>query len=297
MKNNLVSPALVLSLVASMAGCMLYFKEQFAIHSVKQDVLASIKLEKEQPLRMPRLKPLKVFRPPKIVPSFVSFAVATSELTKALSSNRMVEARKKAVPLSMQEDAKKVEQIENLAKLHIKDGALLAEMDAFGNVSTTLTARVLTVYNALMVYDKQSTFSLQLRDTVKQVLVNNSEATFFEISQTFEDTLSAFPDVAVNFMSLVEDLKISSELKVSYYSAYLDRKLVDRVTVEDENRDRTVGLALGRLKQLGLDEQAIQRIVNNFISKNADDPQKRLQAILLSKSSEQNRSDEDEGDW
>ncbi len=295
MKNNFLSPALVLSLVVSMAGCVFYFREQFTLHSVKQDVLASVKLEKEAPLRMPRLKPLKVFRPPKVLAGFVSYAVATAELTKSLRSGKMVEARKKAVPLSMQADAQKIEQVENLAKQYIKDADILAEMDAFGNVSTTLTARVLTVYNALMVYNKHSKFSLELRDTVKQILVNNSETAFFEISLTFEDTLSAFPEVAVNFIALVEDLKISHEQKVSYYSAYLDRKLVDRITPQDENRDRTVGLALGKLKKLGVSEANIQRIVNNFIQKNADDPQKRLQAILLSKNPNQEK--EDDGEW
>lgn len=295
MKNNFLSPVIVLSLVLSMAGCVYYFKEQFALHSVKQDVLASIRLEKEQPLRMPRMKPLKIFRTPKVVPGFVSFALATSQLTNVLK-NGSIETRKKAVPLALQEDAKKIEQIENLAKQYIKDGHLLAEMNAFGHVSTTLAARLLAVYNALMVYDKHTRFSQQLKDTVKYVLVNNSDTTFFEIAQTFEDTLSAFPDVAVNLMSLVEDLKITHEQKVSYYSAYLDRKLVDRATALDEDRDRTVGLALGKLKKLGLDETNIQRIVSNFIQKNADDPSKRLQAILLSKSP-RSEKDDDDGEW
>lgn len=296
MKTHFLSPVLVLSIVVSMAGCVFYFKDQFALHSVKHDRLASIKLEKEQPVRMPRLKPLKLFRPPKVVPGFISFTVATAELTNRLRNSKMIEARKKVPPQSMQADAQKVEQIENLAKQYIKDGDILAEMDAFGNVSTTLAARMLTVYNALMVYDKHSTFSLQLKDTVKRVLVNNSDTVFFEISQTFEDTLSAFPDVAVNFISLVEGLKISHEQKVSYYSAYLDRKLVDRVSREDENRDRTVGLALSKLKSLGVDEGSIQRIVNNFIQKNAYDPQKRLHAILLSKNPRQ-EIENDDGEW
>ena len=296
MKNNFLSPVLVLSLVASMAGCMFYFKEQFSLHSVKQNVLASIRLEKEQPVRMPRMKPLKIFRTPKIIPGFVSFAMATMELTNKLKKTDVIEARKKVVALSLQEEAKKVEQIENLAKQYIKDGHLLAEMAAFGHVSTTLAARLMAVYNALIVYDKHSRFSTELKDTVKYILVNNSDVTFFEISQTFEDTLSAFPDVAINLISLVDELKITHEQKVAYYSLYLDRKLVDRVTPYDDDRVRTVGLALGKLKQLGLNESSVQRIVDNFIQKNADDPQKRLQAILLSKNPYLEK-ESDDGEW
>lgn len=281
MRHNFLSPVLVFSLITSMAGCVFYFKEQFALYSIKLETLANIKLEKEQPMRTLRAKPLKVFRPPRVIPGFIVFATTTLELADKLNG-RQIEARKKAIPQSMLVEAQKVETIEGLAKNYIKDGYLIGEMNAFSYVSTTLTARLLAVYNALSVTDKPSRNSQQLKDTVKMILIENSETTFFEIMITFEDTLSAFPDVTINLLSLVEDLKITQEQKISYYSAYLDRKLATRESALDEDRERSIGLALEKLRRQGLEESRIKKIVENFLEKNADDPKKHQQAMLLS---------------
>lgn len=278
-----MSPVLVLSLIVSMAGCAYYFKEQFAIYSVKADSLAGIKLEKEQPMRIPRAQPLRVLRPPRVIPDFIVLATATLKWLEKVGQDD-----------TQMGEAKRVEAIEELARFYIKDGYLITEMNAFSHVSTTLTARLLAVYNALAIYNKPSRNVQQLKEVVRQVLVENSEVTFFEIMITFEDTLSAFPEVAINLLSLVEELKISQEEKISYFSAYLDRKLADRKTALDDDRERSIGLALEKLRRQGLEETRIKKIVDSFIDKNADDPKLRQQAILLSNTY---RSEPTDGEW
>lgn len=276
-----------------MAGCAYYFKEQFALYSVKAEQLSGIKLEKEQTFRIARAQPLRIFRPPRVVPDFAVFAAAALKATLQISSSS-VELRKKPVPESIREDAKKVDAIELLASNYIKDAYLLGEMAAFSHVSTTLTARLLAVYNALMTYDKPSLNSLQLKDTVKMALIENSETTYFEIMITFEDTLSAFPDVAILFLSLVEELNVTQEQKVAYFSAYLNRKLSQRKTAMDEERDQSIALALEKLRRQGIDESRITKIVDNFIDQNGDSPHQRRQALLLSNTF---RPEPTDGEW
>jgi hypothetical protein len=293
MKRNILSPVLICSLIGSMAGCAYYFKEQFALYSVKAEQLSGIKLEKEQTFRIARAQPLRIFRPPRVVPDFAVFAAAALKATLQISSSS-VELRKKPVPESIREDAKKVDAIELLASNYIKDAYLLGEMAAFSHVSTTLTARLLAVYNALMTYDKPSLNSLQLKDTVKMALIENSETTYFEIMITFEDTLSAFPDVAILFLSLVEELNVTQEQKVAYFSAYLNRKLSQRKTAMDEERDQSIALALEKLRRQGIDESRIKKIVDNFIDQNGDNPHQRRQALLLSNTY---RPEPTDGEW
>lgn len=293
MKKNILSPVLVFSLIVSMAGCAYYFKEQFSLYSIKVDQLAGIKLEKEQTFRIGRAQPLRIFRPPRVVPDFAVFAAAALKATIQINVDS-IESRKKLVPESMREDAKKVDAIELLASSYIKDAYLLGEMAAFGHVSTTLTARLLSVYNALVTYDKPSRNSSALKDTVKMALVENSDVTYFEMMITFEDTLSAFPDVAITFLSLIEELNVTQEQKVAYFSAYLNRKLSQRKTAMDEERDHSIALALEKIRRQGIDESRIKKIVDNFIDQNGDTPHQRRQALLLSNTY---RADPTDGEW
>lgn len=293
MKKNILSPVLIFSLIVSTAGCAYYFKEQFALYSIKVDQLVGIKLDKEQTFRIARAKPLKIFRPPRIVPDFAVFAAAALKATLQIKTDN-TESSKKAIPESMREDAKKVDAIEQLAGIYIKDPYLVGEMNVFSYVSSTLTARLLAVYNALVNYDKPTRNSIQLKDTVKMALLENSDTTYFEIMITFDDTLSAFPDVALTFLSLMDELNVTQEEKVAYFSKYLDRKLVQRKTAMDEERDRCIAVALEKLRRLGIDESRIQKIVDNFIDQNGDDPRQRRQALLLSNTY---RPEPTDGEW
>ncbi len=270
----------MLTLVASVAGCVFYFKRQIFLYSIKIDDASNMRLEKEQTFRLHGAKPLKVFRPPRVIPNFV--VSITTAISERLMHEELDAENENAAP-ALADAIKKVVQIEELTKMYIKDAYVLGEMKAFGYVSKTLTARLLAAYNALSVYVHRTTESEKLKQSIKNILVTNSDVTYFEIMITFEDTLSAFPDMALNLLDLVEALNVSTEEKVSYYSAYLDRKMTGRVSAQDIDRERTIHLALEKLRKQGLDDSEIKVIVQNFISKNEDDSRKRKQALSISK--------------
>lgn len=280
MKNTFFSAVLTLLVVASLSGCYFYFKKQFSLYSIKVDTFSDLTLEKEQTFRLPRAKALKVFRPPRVVPGFMVLAAETLRLSEDLTDKQMDEMVSD-IPPSLREQAKKVARIEALVKNYVKDGYDLLEMKAFGLVSKTLTARLLACYNALVDYKRSSHEINQLKETIKHILVENSEVTYFEIVITFEDTLSAFPDVAINLLDVVDSLKITKDEKISYYSLFLNRRLSERISYNDLDRERSIHLALEKLKKQGLEEAQIDALVENFISKNSDDPEKRQQALSI----------------
>lgn len=280
MKSRVLNSLMSFILLTSVAGCVYYFKRQVHLYSLKTDTAMTMKLEKEQTFRIHRAKPLKVFRPPRVIPNFVvSIATVISERLM----HEELDAKSKSAAPALSEAIKKVEQIEDLTKMYIKDPYILREMKAFGYVSNTLTARLLAAYNALSAYPRRADDSEKLKQNIRSILIENSEVAYFEIMITFEDTLSAFPDVALNLLDLVESLNVSSDEKISYYSAYLDRKLSSRVTAQDIDRERSVHLALEKLRKQGLDDSQIKTIVENFISKNESDARKRKQALSISK--------------
>lgn len=282
MKNSLISGLLALLLILSVAGCVYYFKVQLTRYSIKTDSIASIKLEKEQTFRIPRAKPLKMFRPPKVIPGFIVFTTTALNVSGKLR-DKNTEIKAVPTPVSLSESLKKVEQIEELVKKYIKDGYTLSEIKAYGYVSTTLTARLIACYNALTTLEKRTIESDHLRDIIKNILIENSEVALFEIMTTFEDTLSAFPDVAINSLELVQNLDLTPQQRVDYYARFLNHPISERTSNQDLARERSLYLALEKLNKQELTEIQIKIVVENFIEKNNADPRKRRQAVSISK--------------
>jgi hypothetical protein len=275
MQTNVVSKLLVFTLMTSVAGCVFYFKQQFSLYSVKLETLAEMKLEKEQTFRVPRARPLRLFRPPRVVPSFIVLLTSIFKSSEK-SSVEDDDFRVVSTPPALSNQLKQVELIEDLTRLYIKDGYALAEMRAFTHVSTTLTARLLACYNALNLYSNRGKNSERLKEVIKTILVKNSDVTFFEVMITFEDTLSAFPDVAISVLDLIDQMNLTSDQKTSYFTTFLNREL-------SGGQSKSVHIALEKLKTQDMQSSQIRDVVENFIKKNADDPGKRRQAVSLSK--------------
>ncbi len=286
MTKSVFSPLMSFSLIISMAGCMLYFNEQFKIQKEKRVDVSGFRLEKELPMRIPHARPLRLFRPPPPVPGLVGIANATKKLTDQLQNSKFrKETLKYPIPPSLVDESNVIDQIERVASHFIKDDELLMEMKRFSAVSPTVTARLLAIYNALSVYERPSRDIRDLKIRVRDLLLDNSDVAYFEIMMTFEDALSAFPTVAHTLQGLVEKMEISKEEKIAYYSRFLNRELTDQISEYDHiDRQKNVHLALDKLKKQGLNDSQINSVVEMLISVNSRDPVKRHQAVMMSKS-------------